>query len=500
MIIDYLKELILTNFAHNPTSQQQEAIDLLAHFVLNSTVGEREADGRQQNSDVFILRGYAGTGKTSLVSALVKTMEELERPCVLMAPTGRAAKVFAGYADHEAFTIHRRIYRQKSLDEDSAFSMGFNAMTNALFIVDEASMISDEAANSLFGTGRLLDDLIHFVFSGSGCRLILLGDTAQLPPVGSVESPALQPEVLSAYQLKVTCCTLSQVVRQSEQSGILLNATHIRKCISEHPEETFRQPSIVFTSDVQNMPGYEIAHEIGRCYHDYGKEDTIVVCRSNKRAHVYNMGIRSQILDREEELSSGDMIMIAKNNYFWKPTSDVLLDEITPHEGKAFSFIANGDIAQVQRVRNERELYGFRFADCELILPDYDDAEIDAVVLLDTLHTEAPSLTKEQVSLLWNRVLEDYADIPYKKDRMKKMREDPYYNALQIKYAYAVTCHKAQGGQWSQVFIDQGYVTEEMMGVDYYRWLYTAFTRATNQVYLVNWKKDEGKERDLSEE
>ena len=512
MIIDYFKELILNNFGHNPTSQQQEVVEALAEFILR----EASTDTSPSKADVFILRGYAGTGKTSLVSALVRTMEQLERRCVLMAPTGRAAKVFSLYSGHEAFTIHKRIYRQKAIDDDTVFSMGFNAMTNALFIVDEASMISNDATNTIYGTGRLLDDLIQFVYSAPGCRLILMGDTAQLPPVGDIHSPALQPEVLAGYGLNVTCKTLTQVVRQHDLSGILQNATRLREIIEQTPSplplygESYYHSEftadgdhsphlqggargwVCFTPDVVNIPGSELVKEIANCYHHYGIDDTIVVCRSNKRAHVYNMGIRNQILDREEELASGDLIMIVKNNYYWKGPSLPLEGEMSEGQrGSAFSFIANGDIAQILRVRNERELYGFRFADCELRFPDYDDLELTATVLLDTLHTEAPALTHEQSEQLWNRVLEDYADIPTKKERMRKMKEDPYLNALQIKYAYAVTCHKAQGGQWSHVFIDQGYVTPDMMGTDYYRWLYTAFTRATDKVYLVNWPKEE---------
>lgn len=491
MIIDYFKELILNNFGHNPTSQQQEVVEALAEFILR----EPTTDASRSNADVFILRGYAGTGKTSLVSALVKTMEQLERRCVLMAPTGRAAKVFSLYSGHEAFTIHKRIYRQKAIDDDTVFSMGFNAMTNSLFIVDEASMISNDATNTIYGTGRLLDDVVQFVYSGSGCRLILLGDTAQLPPVGDIHSPALQPEVLRGYGLDVTCMTLSQVVRQRDLSGILQNATKLREiadplCPSDISPSMGREAGLIrFAPDVVNVPGNELIEAISDCYRNYGLDETIVVCRSNKRAHVYNMGIRNQILDREEELSSGDFIMIVKNNYYWKSSEYSEHSEYS--EKPSFSFLANGDIAQVLRVRNERELYGFRFADCELRFPDYDNMELTATVLLDTLHTEAPALTHEQSEQLWNRVLEDYADIPTKKERMRKMKEDPYLNALQIKYAYAVTCHKAQGGQWSQVFIDQGYVTPDMMGTDYYRWLYTAFTRATDKVFLVNWLKEE---------
>ena len=494
MIFDYLEELILNNFGHKPTTDQAQAVKELARFILTETGSHRSLYG-----DVFILRGYAGTGKTSLVSSLVTTMEQLERKCVLMAPTGRAAKVFSVYSRHPAFTIHKRIYRQKSMDDDTIFQMGYNGLKNALFIVDEASMISNDATSSPYGSGRLLDDLVQYIYSGEGCRMILLGDTAQLPPVGETSSPALSPNVLRSYGLHVTCMTLTDVVRQDGMSGILHNATELRHLIEETMANVisgvgihrFVLPHIRFTGDVRNVPGNELIEELANSYHNYGTDDTIVVCRSNKRAHVYNLGIRNQILDREEELSAGDMVMIAKNNYFWlkenfkgESIGKLPMNQLS-------DFIANGDTARVLKVRNERELYGFRFADCDFLLPDYSDLEIHATVLLDTLHTESPALSKEKSEMLFKNVLEDYADIPYKKERMKKMREDPYYNALQIKYAYAVTCHKAQGGQWSQVFIDQGFLSDDMIGVDYYRWLYTAFTRATDNVFLVNWRQEE---------
>ena len=495
MIIDYFKALILQNFGFQPTYEQDEAIEAIAKFVLHSSDDGTYLPSSLQRS-IFILRGYAGTGKTSLVGALVKTMQMLERQCVLLAPTGRAAKVFSLYASHPAYTIHKRIYRQKSIELDSPFSLDFNSMKHTLFIVDEASMISNntpyeinEPSSMQWNTGnhgRLLDDLLEYVYSGEGCRLILLGDTAQLPPVGMTESPALQPEVLGNYGYDVTCKTLTQVVRQEEESGILKNATTIRGMINDGFTEGIR-PSVAFGRDVVNVPGNELIDSLSHCYHEYGTDETIVVCRSNKRANIYNNGIRNQILDRESELSSGDMIMIARNNYYWLNRNRTE----QAAAGTEATFLANGDIARIERVRNEREFYGFRFADAELILPDYNDLEIEATVMLDTLHSESPSLTREQNELLFSRIMEDYMDIPYKKDRIKKLKEDPYYNALQIKYAYAVTCHKAQGGQWSQVFIDEGYITPDMIGIDYYRWLYTAVTRATDKIYLVNWKKSE---------
>ena len=475
MVIDYLKEQIRANFGHLPTSDQENAIDLMAKFILSP-----------ETNRVFVLKGFAGTGKTSLLGAVVRTLEQLERPCVLMAPTGRAAKVFSLYADHPAFTIHKRIYRQKSIDEDSIFTLNFNMLHRVFFIVDEASMISDTQDSSL-QRNSLLNDLISFIYAGEQqCRLILVGDTAQLPPVGEAESPALQEEVLCSYGLDVMQTTLRQIVRQQEESGILWNATMLRRLIDT--EQVFDLPKIRFFgfTDVVNVPGDELIETLSNCYNRYGQDETMVVCRSNKRAIVYNNGIRNQILGREEELSCGDLVMIAKNNYFWiRPSKDDNEENTLPCE-----FLANGDIGVVEKIRNERELYGFHFADCTLRLPDYDDIEVEATVLLDTLHAEAPALTHEQQELLFQRVMEDYQDIPRKSERLKKMKEDPYYNALQIKYAYAVTCHKAQGGQWGHIFIDQGYMTDDMLGPDYFRWLYTALTRATHTVYFVNWREE----------
>ena len=473
MVIEYLKEQITANFGHLPTQDQQKAIDLLAQFILSP-----------ETHRVFVLRGFAGTGKTSLLAAVVKTLEQLERPCVLMAPTGRAAKVFSLYADHPAYTIHKRIYRQKSIDQDSIFSLSFNMLRRVFFVVDEASMISN-TQDYASQHSSLLDDLISFVYAGDQqCRLILVGDTAQLPPVGEAESPALQADVLRSYGLDVMQTTLRQIVRQQEASGILWNATVLRRLIDT--EQVFDLPKIRFFGfkDVRNVPGDELIDTLSNCYARYGLDETMVVCRSNKRAIVYNNGIRAQILGREEELSGQDLVMIAKNNYYWTAPSP----QGEESNLSSVSFLANGDIAVVQRIHNQRELYGFHFADCTLRLPDYDDQEVEATVLLDTLHAEAPALTRDQQQALFDRVMEDYQDIPLKRDRLKKMKEDPYFNAVQLKYAYAVTCHKAQGGQWSHIFIDQGYMTDDMLGPDYFRWLYTALTRATDTVYFVNWR------------
>ena len=493
MIKDYLKDLILHHFGLKPTEDQSKVIDSLCQFILTP-----DADS------VFILRGFAGTGKTSLVSALVRTMEQLERECVLMAPTGRAAKVFSLYADHPAFTIHKRIYRQKSIDKDSIFTLNYNMRQNLLFICDEASMIANDEylSGSLYGTGRLLDDLIHFVYGGKGCRLILMGDTAQLPPVGDEESPALSDEYMGGYGLQVVSHTLTEVVRQAESSGILWNATHLRTLLEN--EDIFDFPKIRFNGfpDVVNILGNELIEALEECYHRDGEDETIVVTRSNKRANIYNNGIRAQVLWREEPLEGGDMLMVAKNNYYW--TEKLALEYLanakaegkTPEEAETvpFDFIANGDTAIIRRVRNERNFYGFTFADATIEFPDYDDFQMDVTVLLDTLQAEAPALTKQQQDTLYNNIMEDYAGDPTlrsKQDKLKALRQDPYYNALQIKYAYAVTCHKAQGGQWTNVFIDQGYMTEELLSPDYFRWLYTALTRATQRIFFVNWPKEQ---------
>ena len=470
MINNYLVQQIKGNFLYKPTLEQEKAVKSLADFLFS----------RQQDS-VFLLKGYAGTGKTSLIGALVKTLDQLQQKCVLLAPTGRAAKVFSHYAKHSAFTIHKKIYRQRNYSNDmDNFSLDDNLHQQTLFIVDEASMIANDClSGAAFGTGRLLDDLIQYVYAGTGCRLMLIGDTAQLPPVGEEQSPALSPDVLKGYGLEVYEAQLTEVVRQMHDSGILWNATELRRYISE--EVFFALPSIRVDGfpDIRIIPGNELIEAINDSYDHAGMDETIVVCRSNKRANIYNRGIRNMILYREDELNSGDLLMVAKNNYFWT------------EQCKEIDFIANGDIAVVRRVRRVREAYGFRFADVVLAFPDYGDVELEVKLLLDTLHTDTPALPKEQNDRLFYAVLEDYADITVKRERMKKMKADPHYNALQVKYAYAVTCHKAQGGQWKRVFLDQGYMTEDMLTPDYFRWLYTAFTRATETLYLVNWPKEQ---------
>ena len=431
---------------------------------------------------IFLLCGYAGTGKTTLVSALVRTMEQLGRKTVLLAPTGRAAKVFSTYSGKSAYTIHKWIYRQKSILDASQFSLMENRAVNTLFIVDEASMISN-AGVSNFGSGALLDDLVEFVYSGNGCSLLLLGDMAQLPPVGEELSPALSEDYLRSMFLDVTAVELTQVMRQLDGSGILYNATNLREIVCNG--DSFSLPKIKLDgfADVCRVQGDELIEAIESSYGDAGMNDTIILCRSNKRANIYNEGIRRRILYREEELNRGDLLMVVKNNYYWR--------EVLGREDKSLleklDFIANGDMADVIRVGGVEEMYGFRFADVTLSLVDYEDCEIDVKIMLDTLVSESPSLTKEENERLFNAVWEDYPEIRSKRKRMEQVRNNPYYNAIQVKYGYAVTCHKAQGGQWRRVFLDQGFVSPEMLGTDYYRWLYTAFTRASEKLYLVNW-------------
>ena len=490
MIHDELTYRIRQALGLVPTAEQEQAISLFAQFMTD-----------RDEQVVMILRGSAGTGKTTLAAAVVKALASLNQKLILLAPTGRAAKVFSLYAGHPAYTIHRRIYRQKSAGDLSAFNLNANLNRDTLFIIDEASMISNQGfGESAFGSGFLLDDLMQFVYNGQNCRMLLIGDKAQLPPVGEEESPALMAGVLRGYGMKVYECDLNQVLRQSEESGILWNATRIRGYLSRSEEGGVCD---------------ELIESLSSSYRQVGMDETMVITRSNKRANIYNQGIRNMVLDREDELCRGDQLMIVKNNYFWvkddfisrsvecgvrsenTPATESPSEHIslhTPHSSlhtntPSLSFLANGDRAVVQRVRNIHELYGFRFAEVTMTFPDYDDYELTATVLLDTLTSEAPALTREQQEQLFNAVMEDYADIPVKADRIKKLKTDRYYNALQVKFAYAVTCHKAQGGQWAHIYLDQGYMTDDMLTPDYIHWLYTAFTRATEKLFLVNWPK-----------
>lgn len=468
MIQDELVYQILQDFGFEPTQDQRNALHIFARFMTD----------RSENA-AMILRGSAGTGKTSLAGAIVRAVNRLRIKVSLLAPTGRAAKVFSLNAGLAASTIHRKIYREKAFNgADGQFQLNNNMFRDMLFMVDEASMISLSQSNTTFGSGRLLDDLVQYVYSsGANCRLLLIGDKAQLPPVGEQESPALRADVLKAYGLQVYECDLNEVLRQSQHSGILWNATAIRKMITYNTATQLPQIHLKGFADISIVQGNELIESLASSYSAVGMDETMVITRSNKRANIFNQGIRNTILGREEELTTGDLVMVVKNKYLEKDRSTDI------------SFIANGDHAVVRRVRNIRELYGFRFADVALEFPDYNNTELDTVVVLDTLTTEAPALTHEQNDKLFQSVMEDYADVPRKADRMKQLREDEYFNAMQIKFGYAVTCHKAQGGQWAHIYLDQGYMTDEMLTPDYIHWLYTAFTRATEHLYLVNWSQ-----------
>lgn len=500
MITDELTYRLQDAFGLVPTAEQMQAFRLFATFMTD-----------RSTHPLLIMRGSAGTGKTSVAGAIVRTMKALGQKVTLLAPTGRAAKVLSVNSGHDAFTIHRRIYRQKTFA--GGFELAPNMAGDTLFLVDEASMIANYgSSDGTFGTGRLLDDLVSYVYSGRNCRMMLIGDKAQLPPVGEEESPALSTTFMAGYGLKVYAADLNEVLRQSRQSGILYNATVIRRMIT-HDEMT-QLPKICFHGfpDITMVPGDELIETLSGSYSSVGVDETMVITRSNKRANIYNQGIRNMVLDREDMLSSGDMLMIVKNNYYWMEREIKAIVQAHNAEAAAQNpngmppkpidwqsmnipaFLANGDRAVIQRVRNVRELYGFTFADLWLQFPDYDNYELKATVLTDSLTTEAPALTKEQSDRLFDSVMEDYADIRLKADRIKKMRQDPYFNAVQVKYAYAVTCHKAQGGQWAHVYIDQGYMTDDMLTPDYIHWLYTAFTRATEHLYLVNWPKTQTSE------
>ncbi len=463
-----ISAIILSYFAHKPTQQQAYTAEMWAQFLLSTNP-----------EDVFLLTGYAGTGKTSLVSALVMALRQLKQQCVLLAPTGRAAKVFSLYAQTPAHTIHRRIYRQKVFNpEMNNFVQTPNLLRDTLFIVDEASMIANEGlSGGYFGSGRLLDDLIRHVYAGDNCRLLLIGDQAQLPPIGEELSPALSTDALASYGLHVMHSELTEVVRQVADSGILWNATQLRALIQADDFFSFPRLRTSGFADITVVPGDELIEQLEQSYSQCGTDQTIIVTRSNKRANAYNNGIRTRILDKDAELSGGDQIIVAKNNYYWAEQ----------HPTPSMPFIANGDVAVVRRIRHERDFYGFRFCDATLRFPDYDNHEMEITLLLDTLQAEAPALTREQQDTLFHRICEDYPEITNRRQLMEKVKNDSYYNALQVKYAYAITCHKAQGGQWQHVYIDQGYISEDLLTPDYFRWLYTALTRATERVFLVNW-------------
>lgn len=459
---------IYAKICFEPTFGQKKIIEKLSAYLVDDDF-----------SKIFVLNGYAGTGKTTLIAATVSALKALGIRTVLLAPTGRAAKVLARYSGEKALTIHKRIYRERTTaDYESKFSLNLNREQGAVFIVDEASMLSDRSGDgAIFGSGSLLEDLVSYVRAGRACRLILVGDSAQLPPVGLDRSPALDPQSLERFG-EVEYATLDEVVRQEAESGILFNATLVR-CMLERGIIEIPRFELNFP-DIESLSGGEFLEKLQDAYYKYGRDEVIVVTRSNKRANRYNEGIRRHILSAEEEIESGDMLMVVKNNYYF--TERI--------EECPISFLANGDIARLKRLRRFEELYGFRFANALLALPDYGDLEIECKILLDTLQSDSPSLTEEESKRLFQEVEQDYLDIKSKIKRFKEIRENPHFNAVQVKFAYATTCHKAQGGQWRAVFIDRFLFGEEQMTRDRMRWLYTALTRATDRLYLINFEED----------
>jgi ATP-dependent exoDNAse (exonuclease V) alpha subunit len=464
--------LLLKHFPFETTNGQGILLSKLSEFILG-----------KEASQIFVIKGYAGTGKTTIVRSLVQSMPALNGKTLLLAPTGRAAKVLSNYTKQQAFTIHKKIYYKKPVvDGGVVFQLQQNLHNNTIFIVDEASMISNSGGLStggLFGNGSLLDDLITYVFSGTNCKLIFIGDTAQLPPVGMDISPALDVEYLKAsFYFSLDSFELTEVVRQGEKSGILMNATDIRNQLKEN---TNNKPHFTLNgyTDIIRIDGSELEDALNKAYDDFGAEESMVICRSNKRANIFNQQIRARIRWQENELSSGDYMMVVKNNYFW-----------LPEESKA-GFIANGDIIQLLRVGNVQEMHGFRFADVRMRMVDYpNEPELETRLLLDTIMSEAPALSQADNKKMYDAVSLDYADVADRRLRLKKIKEDPFFNALQVKFAYAITCHKAQGGQWPCVFVEQGYLTDEMINTEYLRWLYTAVSRATQKLYLVNFNKE----------
>ncbi|MBO5817343.1 MAG: AAA family ATPase [Paludibacteraceae bacterium] len=476
MLEKFIQNRIIQCLPFTANEGQMELLDKLSRFI--TSPAPRKA---------FILRGYAGTGKTSIMAALVQSLKQLNQRFVLLAPTGRAAKVLSRYAGHPAYTIHKFIYRQKQLGEE-VFTLNDNLHKYTLFIIDEASMISGVREAHGFGSGMLLDDLVKYVYSGEGCSLLTLGDDAQLPPVGSIVSPALQTDYMLGYQLDITSHTLTQVARQALDSGILHNATKLRNLAlgttlpkeQNEVEELWR--ILEEKADIKTIPHQELQELIEESHNEVGDEETILLTRTNKRTNIYNQGIRARILWREDEISSGDRIMISKNNYFWTEKYENL------------PFLANGDMLEIVRLRNMREMYGYRFVDAQLRALDYD-WEIDAVLWIDTLYSDSPEATQTMQRDLFSKIAEDYPELQRnKKELVKTIYQSPYYNALQMRFAYAITGHKSQGGQWKRVFIDpyKGATTDRSIVGDrnqearsFYRWIYTAITRATEQVYIL---------------
>ncbi len=458
-------------FPYEPTPGQDKLLGELAVFLTISW--------RQQNA-LFILKGYAGTGKTTVVKALVDVLPKIGKKTALLAPTGRAAKVLTNYTGKQADTIHRKIYFART-NKDGLIDLKLqvNYHKHTLFIVDEASMIQHTMGSdgALFTGRNLLDDLFKYVYSGENCRMLFIGDAAQLPPVGLDHSPALDHEFLQrGYHLNIDACEITDVVRQARESGILVNATLVRNQVQEK-KVVFPMFHIGQFRDIVRLSGQDLEEALTHAYSGAQKENNVVICRSNKRANIYNREIRHRILFLEEEISTGDFLMVVKNNYYWLPVESTA------------GFVANGDIVELTRIRNIEEMYGFRFADVTIRFLDYpEEKDLDVKIILDTLMSESPALSQPENNRLFQSVMADFEDIPSRRERLEKVKANPYFNALQVKFAYALTCHKTQGGQWDNVFIDQGYLTDKMLNPEFTRWLYTAVTRATKKLYLVNFE------------
>ena len=464
---DFHKEL-LNKFSYHPTTKQSKLFSLLVDFLFS-----------KNEKSLFLLKGYAGTGKTTTISTLVSSLWKINQKSVLLAPTGRAAKVISVYSKKQAFTIHKKIYFPKKMPNGSVdFVLQNNKHTNTIFIVDEASMIPDRPQNGkLFENGSLLDDLISYVYSGRNCKLILIGDTAQLPPVKLKLSPALEETRLEVdYNKMVHQIELDEVTRQHQNSGILANATLLRTQIENN--SIYFEFDLNFPDIIRLEDGYDIEDSITGSYNNDGVEDTAIIVRSNKRANQYNQQIRSQIRGQENEISPGDYVMVVKNNYFWLK------------ESSEAGFIANGDTCEVLRIHAIKELYGFKFAEVDIRMIDYPDQKpFETVLLLDTLTSETPSLTYEESNKLYEAVREDYAHEKSKYKQLLAVKKNVFFNALQVKFSYAITCHKSQGGQWKTIFIEQPYLPEGL-SKEYFRWLYTAITRAQEKLYLIGFKDD----------
>ncbi len=463
---------ISKQFPYQPTNDQAGLINKISAFIRND-----------DPDSAFMLKGYAGTGKTTIISSLVQVLPALGADAVLLAPTGRAAKVLAGYSGQKAYTIHKKIYRLQSGNDGSIkIVLRQNKHKNTFFVVDEASMIawgSEPAQGNLFGGANLLDDLMQFVYNRKNCRLILIGDTAQLPPVHIHESPALNSIFLEKrYNIHISEHELKEVVRQAENSGILFNATHLRDMLRTK-QTGFPRFRLDGFNDFVRAQGQEAAEQVDDAYISHGREEALMICRSNKRANMYNRHIRQRVLFMEEEINAGDLLMVVKNNYFWLP------------EDSDAGFIANGDIIELKRILRTESLYGFRFADVSARMLDYPDQDdLEVKVLLDTLDADGPSLTQKDANKLFEAIAADYAHIPNKRNRIAQIKNSPHLNALQVKYAYAMTCHKAQGGQWKNVFVEMGYIPDKKPDTEYLRWLYTAITRSTGNVFLLNFSDD----------